>query len=82
MFGTPHGLGFADAARQFGLAYHAPDSLLAVEASLDDARQRAVSALIEVRTDREEQAPLRRQLEAAAAQAVDAALAGLADNAT
>lgn len=75
MFGTPHGLGFADAARQFGLAYHAPDTLPAFEAALDAARQSGASALIEVRTDRHEQAEIRRQLEAAAAAAVDATLA-------
>ena len=78
MFGTPHGLGFADAARQFGLAYHAPDTPAAFKAALDAARQSGASALIEVRTDRHEQAALRRQIEAEVAVAVDAALADLA----
>ena len=73
-FGTPHGLAFEHAARQVGLAYHAPDTLEAFEAALDAARRSGASALIEVRTDREEQAALRRQLEAAAAVAVDEAL--------
>ena len=80
MFGTPHGLGFADAARQFGLAYHAPDTLPAFEAALDAARQSGASALVEVRTDRREQAALRARTEAAAA-AVDAALADLSGGA-
>lgn len=76
MFGTPHGLGFEDAARQFGLAYHRPETTEAFEAALDTALRSGASALIEVRTDREEQAALRRRIEAAAAAAVDAALVG------
>ncbi|MDT0632962.1 2-succinyl-5-enolpyruvyl-6-hydroxy-3-cyclohexene-1-carboxylic-acid synthase [Rubrivirga sp. S365] len=75
-FGTPHGLGFEDAARQVGLAYHRPETMPAFEAALDGAVRSGASALIEVRTDREEQAALRRRIEAAAAAAVDAALAG------
>ena len=73
-FGTPHGLGFEHAARQVELAYHAPDTLEAFEEALAAARGSGASALIEVRTNREAQAALRRQLEAAAAAAVDAAL--------
>jgi len=76
-FGAPHALGFADAARQVGLAYHAPETQDAFTSSLDAAIRSGASALIEVRTDREEQAALRRQLEAAAAEAVDHALANL-----
>ena len=78
-FGTPHGLGFEDAARQVGLAYHRPETMPAFEAALDDAVRSGASALIEVRTDREEQAALRRRIEAAAAEAVDAALAAPPD---
>ena len=74
-FGTPHGLGFEDAARQVGLAYYRPETMPAFEAALDEAVRSGASALIEVRTDREEQAVLRRRIEAAAAAAVDAALA-------
>ena len=73
-FGTPHGLGFEDAARQVGLAYHRPETMPAFEAALDEAVRSGASALIEVRTDREEQAALRRRIEAAAAAAVDATL--------
>ncbi|GAB5536584.1 MAG: 2-succinyl-5-enolpyruvyl-6-hydroxy-3-cyclohexene-1-carboxylic-acid synthase [Rubricoccaceae bacterium] len=76
-FGTPHGLGFEDAARQVGLAYYAPDTAEAFASSLSMAIQSCESALIEVRTDRKEQAALRRQLEAKVAEAVDRALAGL-----
>ena len=76
-FGTPHGLGFEDAARQVGLAYYAPVTQAAFETALDAALRSGASALVEVRTDRGEQAALRRRLEAAAAEAVDAALGGL-----
>jgi 2-succinyl-5-enolpyruvyl-6-hydroxy-3-cyclohexene-1-carboxylate synthase len=74
-FGTPHGLTFEHAAAQVGLAYHAPETREAFDAALDGARQSGASALIEVRTDRHEQAALRRRIEAACADAVDAALA-------
>ena len=72
-FGTPHGLRFEHAARQVGLAYHAPGTLPAFAAALDAACQSGASALVEVRTDRAEQAALRQRIEAACAQAVDAA---------
>ena len=75
MFGTPHGLGFADAARLFGLAYHAPGTMPDLETALDAARLSGASALVEIRTGRSEQAARRAQIEAAAAAAVDAALA-------
>ena len=74
-FGTPHGLTFEHAAAQVGLAYHAPTTQAEFDAALDAARQSGASALIEVRTGREEQAALRRRIEAACAEAVDAVLA-------
>lgn len=74
MFGTPHGLGFRDAARQFGLPYIAPETPGAFEAALEEAASFGRSAIVEVRTDRAEQAALRSQIEAAAAAAVDATL--------
>ena len=74
-FGTPHGLRFEDAARQFGLAYHGPTTLQAFDDALTSARRSGASALIEVKTDREEQAELRRRIESEVAAAVDAALA-------
>ncbi len=75
MFGTPHGLAFEHAAAQVGLAYHRPDTVEAFDTALDDARRSGASALIEVRTDRGEQAALRVRIEAAAAAAVDALVA-------
>ena len=74
-FGTPHGLGFEDAAQQVELAYHAPETLDAFELALDTALGSGAAALIEVRTDRGEQAEVRRQIEAAVANAVDRGLA-------
>ena len=73
-FGTPHGLGFADAARLFGLDYAAPTTRAALVEALDAAADAGASTVIEVRTDREAQAALRRDLEAAALHAVDATL--------
>ena len=77
-FGAPHGLTFESAARQVGLPYHAPETVPAFESALDEAVRSGASALIEVRTDREGQAALRRRIEAAAAAAVDAALSDAA----
>ena len=74
MFGTPHGLGFEHAAAQVALAYHAPEVATVAEA-LDATIQSGASALIEVRTDRAEQAALRARIEAEVGRAVDAALA-------
>ena len=76
-FGAPHGLAFEHAATQFGLAYHVPDSVGTLEAALDRSLSSGSSALLEVRTDRREQAALRARIEAACAEAVDAALAEL-----
>ncbi|MEM1118197.1 MAG: 2-succinyl-5-enolpyruvyl-6-hydroxy-3-cyclohexene-1-carboxylic-acid synthase [Bacteroidota bacterium] len=69
-FGTPHGLTFEHAAAQVGLAYHQPETLDAFEVVLADARKSRASALIEVRTSREEQAVLRTRIEAEVAAAV------------
>jgi len=53
-FGTPHGLSFRNAASQFEIDYHAPETLPDLvrirEKCLDNSR----SAIIEVRTDRHE----------------------------
>ena len=73
-FGTPHGLGFAPAAEMFGLAYHAPTTASAFTASFREALASGASALIEVRTDRRENADLHRTLTARCARAVEDAL--------
>ena len=74
-FGTPHGLTFREAAAQVGLAYDAPDSVEAFEAAVDRSLTSGESVVVEVRTDRHEQAALRARVEAACAEAVDRALA-------
>ena len=73
-FGTPHGLTFAHAAAQFGLAYHAPTTADGFEAALDAALASGASALIEVATDRAENEALHARITRAAAAAVDAML--------
>ena len=71
---APHGLTFEHAAAQVGLPYHAPATATAFEAALADAFASGTSALIEVRTDRAENAALHARITAACAAAVDAAL--------
>jgi 2-succinyl-5-enolpyruvyl-6-hydroxy-3-cyclohexene-1-carboxylate synthase len=62
LFGTPHGLGFGDAAAMFGLDYLQPESL----EELDDVLSVSVrNELVEVRTNREENAALHREIFAA-----------------
>ena len=73
-FGTPHGLGFEDAARMFGLAYHAPETTADLEETLADLRAQETSALIEVRTERAANRALHADLLRRAAAAVDATL--------
>ncbi|MCC6698196.1 MAG: 2-succinyl-5-enolpyruvyl-6-hydroxy-3-cyclohexene-1-carboxylic-acid synthase [Candidatus Hydrogenedentes bacterium] len=72
-FGTPHGLVFEHAARQFGLAYDRPEDLASLVPALSAARERAGSTIIEVRTDREENLRIHRELQQAVASAVDGA---------
>ncbi|MCC6489998.1 MAG: 2-succinyl-5-enolpyruvyl-6-hydroxy-3-cyclohexene-1-carboxylic-acid synthase [Candidatus Hydrogenedentes bacterium] len=72
-FGTPHGLGFEHAARQFGLGYDCPEDLASLVSSLSVARQRAGSTIIEVRTNRKDNLRIHRELQQAVASAVDGA---------
>lgn len=70
LFGTPHGIGFAPLAATYGLTYHP----LARAADLGEMVTTALDArglhLIEVRTDREDNASLHRDLAAAVADAL------------
>ncbi|MEM6645523.1 MAG: 2-succinyl-5-enolpyruvyl-6-hydroxy-3-cyclohexene-1-carboxylic-acid synthase, partial [Bacteroidota bacterium] len=52
-FGTPHGLDFAHAAAQFGLAYHRPTTVEAFTAAYCEGMA-TENTLIEVQTDRDE----------------------------
>ncbi|MEL6614219.1 MAG: 2-succinyl-5-enolpyruvyl-6-hydroxy-3-cyclohexene-1-carboxylic-acid synthase [Bacteroidota bacterium] len=74
-FGTPHGLGFEHAARMTGIAYHAPTTVAALRQAMIDAEASGASALIEVRTEREANAALHREIVARCAEAVGALLA-------
>jgi 2-succinyl-5-enolpyruvyl-6-hydroxy-3-cyclohexene-1-carboxylate synthase len=70
-FGTPHGLTFAAAAQQFGLAYAAPATLPELQRAYDAACASGRPALLEIRTDRRkthaEHVALQRELERALA---------------
>lgn len=52
LFGTPHGMKFSGAARQFGLNYSAPESLSGFADAYRGALARETSTLIEVRIPR------------------------------
>lgn len=87
-FGAPHGLRFEHAARMFGLDYARPESASAFVEAFDAAQRRSettddrgnvyyrhgCSTLIEVVTDRVENATLHRAITERCAQAVDTAL--------
>ena len=62
LFGTPHGLGFEAAARWAGLDYARPETQGAFESAFTEAVGRGTSSVIEVRTDRAEQAALRQRI--------------------
>ena len=70
-FGTPHGFGFEDAARLFGLAYVQPSSMGEFNSAYTKAAKGMTSSIIEVRTDREENVALHRALMNTVTQAVE-----------
>jgi 2-succinyl-5-enolpyruvyl-6-hydroxy-3-cyclohexene-1-carboxylate synthase len=74
VFGAPHGLGFEHAARMFGLPYVQPTTANTFTAAYREALASGRSAIIEVRTDRDANAALHRDLQARCARAVEAAL--------
>ncbi|MEM1055364.1 MAG: 2-succinyl-5-enolpyruvyl-6-hydroxy-3-cyclohexene-1-carboxylic-acid synthase [Bacteroidota bacterium] len=71
-FGTPHGLTFRSAAEMMGLRYHTPTTVSGLREALAEADASGTSALIEVRTDRETNAALHRDIARLAAEAVEA----------
>jgi 2-succinyl-5-enolpyruvyl-6-hydroxy-3-cyclohexene-1-carboxylate synthase len=73
-FGTPHGMGFEHAARQFGLAYTHPETASGFEAAYAEAAASGRSQIVEVRTERAANRALHADLLAATAAAVDAAV--------
>jgi 2-succinyl-5-enolpyruvyl-6-hydroxy-3-cyclohexene-1-carboxylate synthase len=62
-FGTPHGLHFEHAASMFGISYHRPSGHLKFEEVYYEAVQSRESALIEVNTDRQDNAKIHRKIE-------------------
>jgi 2-succinyl-5-enolpyruvyl-6-hydroxy-3-cyclohexene-1-carboxylate synthase len=62
-FGTPHGLAFENAAEMFGLHYERPTDGESFARSFREARERRSSTLIEVRTDRDANLALHRELQ-------------------
>ncbi len=62
-FGTPHGMDFEAAARQFGLNHHVADSPEDFAETYQASTRDGASALIEVRTDRDENLALHRRLD-------------------
>ncbi len=68
-FGTPHGLGFESAAAMFGLAYERPESSEEFARAFRETCGRSSSTLIEVRTDRDANLALHRDLQQRVAEA-------------
>ncbi len=69
-FGTPHGLGFESAAAMFGLHYAQPSTTEECLEEYRTAHGRSGPTLIEVRTDREENLALHRELQQRVADAL------------
>ncbi len=70
LFGTPHGLDFRYAAEMYGLVYHRVDCWDDFRAGVRESMASEGITVIEVRTDRQANARLHRELWQAAAQAI------------
>ncbi|CAA9473301.1 MAG: 2-succinyl-5-enolpyruvyl-6-hydroxy-3-cyclohexene-1-carboxylic-acid synthase [uncultured Rubrobacteraceae bacterium] len=70
-FGTPQGVTFEPAARMFGLGYESPRTAAGFVAAYRTSSARGGPALIEVKTDREENLVLHRELLAEAGRRLD-----------
>ena len=70
-FGSPHGMGFAEAAAMFGLGYAQPATLKDFHAALKAALSAPTPVLIEVRTKRHANLEAHRALQARVAKAVE-----------
>ncbi len=69
-FGTPHDLNFEGAANMFRLKYYAPQDQNEFTRSYREALRQKNSVIIEVRTNREENATLHRDLQRAVREAL------------
>ncbi len=70
LFGTPHGLDFRPAAELYGASYHLSDGWDDFRASVGDALWKPGLKIIEVRTDRERNVALHREVWKAVSAAV------------
>jgi 2-succinyl-5-enolpyruvyl-6-hydroxy-3-cyclohexene-1-carboxylate synthase len=70
-FGTPHGLRFESVAPLFGLNYAQPRTKEAFVDAYQEARDRGVSTLIEVETDRAHNVHVHRELQSLLVEALD-----------
>jgi 2-succinyl-5-enolpyruvyl-6-hydroxy-3-cyclohexene-1-carboxylate synthase len=71
---TPTGLDFADAAQLYGLGYERAEELGAFRTALERALAAERSTIVEVRTDREANVRLHREIWSAVSRALDAQL--------
>ena len=62
-FGTPHGLHFEQAARQFALPYERVETRAAFTEAVDDAWSRGCSTVIEVKSNRERNVQIHHALQ-------------------
>jgi len=62
LFGTPHGLDFRHAAALYGLAYRQPESREELACAVRESLASPTTTVLEVRTDREANARLHREL--------------------
>ena len=77
LFGTPHGLTFAPAAELFGLQHNCVDAVAPFREAVAASLAQPGVQIIEVKTDRRENAALHRQIWSAIAARVSAALRDL-----
>jgi 2-succinyl-5-enolpyruvyl-6-hydroxy-3-cyclohexene-1-carboxylate synthase len=73
-FATPTGLDFADAARLYGLGHERADDVGAFRNALERALAAERSTIVEVRTDRDANVRLHREIWSAVSRALDAQL--------
>ena len=62
-FGTPHGFEFSHAAQMFGLDYYSPKTMTQFNDAYQQAMKAKKSVIIEIRTDREQNYKLHRDLQ-------------------
>ena len=61
-FGTPHSLAFENAAHMFGLDYHVPETTDSFVSCYQSAQAKGTSAIIEVKSDRNENHKIHQEI--------------------